>query len=64
MLERARSEVARLAGRRDSIARELGYLSGVIEALAVPVPTVHHHSPDVNETTDSPGNTSVQGVYE
>jgi hypothetical protein len=36
MLERARAEVAVLAGRREDITRQLGHLSGVIEALAVP----------------------------
>jgi crotonyl-CoA reductase len=37
LLEEARAEVAELTRRRDSIAAELGQLSGVIEALAVPV---------------------------
>ena len=46
MLERARGEVARLASRRDNIATELGNLSGVIEALAVPVPVVNAPEPD------------------
>ena len=36
MLERARGEVAALARRRDDISSQLGHLSGVIEALAVP----------------------------
>ena len=36
MLERARAEVAALAARREDITRQLGHLSGVIEALAVP----------------------------
>jgi hypothetical protein len=36
MLERARAEVSVLAGRREDITRQLGHLSGVIEALAVP----------------------------
>ena len=36
MLEEARSEVAALALRRDDIVRELGEVSGVIAALAVP----------------------------
>jgi cell division septum initiation protein DivIVA len=36
VLEEARAEVAVLTTRRDEIAAELGRLSGVIEALAVP----------------------------
>ena len=36
MLDRARAEVAALAKRRDDITAQLGTLSGVIEALAVP----------------------------
>ena len=36
MLERARSEVAALASRRQDITTQLGHLSGVIDALAVP----------------------------
>ena len=36
MLERARSEVAALASRRQDITTQLGHLSGVINALAVP----------------------------
>ena len=36
MMDRARSEVAALARRRDDINAQLGHLSGVIEALAVP----------------------------
>jgi hypothetical protein len=36
MLERARAEVAVLAARREDITQQLGHLSGVIEALAVP----------------------------
>jgi hypothetical protein len=36
MLERARAEVASLASRREDITRQLGSLSGVINALAVP----------------------------
>jgi len=35
-LDDARDEVARLHKRRDEITRELGQLSGVIQALAVP----------------------------
>ena len=35
-LERARAEIAQLQTRRDTIAAELGQLSGVIEALSVP----------------------------
>ncbi|MDR2895604.1 MAG: hypothetical protein LBV30_02980, partial [Propionibacteriaceae bacterium] len=35
-MERARMEAATLARRRDNIAAQLGQLSGVIEALAVP----------------------------
>ena len=41
---------ARLAARRDNIASELGHLSGVIEALAVPVPIVQDND------TDNPDN--------
>jgi hypothetical protein len=36
MLERARAEVAALASRRQDITTQLGHLSGVIDALAVP----------------------------
>ena len=39
MLERARAEDAALAARRVDITRQLGHLSGVIEALAVPETT-------------------------
>jgi membrane-bound ClpP family serine protease len=35
-MERARMEASTLARRRDNIASQLGQLSGVIEALAVP----------------------------
>jgi hypothetical protein len=38
-LEDARAEIALLARRRDGITAELGQLSGVIQALAVPTPT-------------------------
>jgi hypothetical protein len=37
LLAEARAEVAVLTAHRDAIARELGDLSGVIDALAVPV---------------------------
>jgi vacuolar-type H+-ATPase subunit H len=37
-LEEAREEIALLARRRDGITAELGQLSGVIQALAVPTP--------------------------
>jgi hypothetical protein len=37
-LEDARAEIALLARRRDGITAELGQLSGVIQALAVPHP--------------------------
>lgn len=46
MLWKSRAEVSRLAARRDNIASELGHLSGVIEALAVPVPTIHENVPE------------------
>ncbi|HEY5473746.1 MAG TPA: hypothetical protein VIK32_11200, partial [Candidatus Limnocylindrales bacterium] len=36
ILTQARAEVKVLADRRDDIAEQLGHLSGVIEALAVP----------------------------
>jgi hypothetical protein len=35
MLERARAEVASLASRREDITKQLGSLSGVIDALSV-----------------------------
>ena len=38
LLEEARAEVDALRRRRDSILAELGGLSGVIQALAVPEP--------------------------
>ena len=39
IVEEARAEVAALARQRESITEELGQLSGVIQALAVPTPT-------------------------
>ena len=39
IVEDARAEVALLARQRDGITQELGQLSGVIQALAVPTPT-------------------------
>ena len=39
IVEDARAEVALLARQRDGITAELGQLSGVIQALAVPTPT-------------------------
>ena len=44
IVEDARAEVALLARQRDGITAELGQLSGVIQALAVPHPhpTPHH----------------------
>ena len=44
-LEDARAEIALLARRRDGITAELGQLSGVIQALAVP----HPHPPTTQE---------------
>jgi hypothetical protein len=35
-VERARAEVHTLASRRDAITAQLGHLSGVIDALALP----------------------------
>jgi len=46
LLLRARAEVGTLAERRDDITEQLGYLSGVIEALAV-----SEHSATVAEDT-------------
>ena len=53
MLNAARSEVAALNRRRQEIIEELGELSGVISALAVPTSTT-------DETTDS-GVSSAEG---
>ena len=44
-LEDARAEIALLARRRDGITAELGQLSGVIQALAVP----HPHPPTTED---------------
>ncbi len=46
-VERAREEVNTLAARRDDINRQLGRLSGVIEALSVPeqVPVEQRYVP-------------------
>jgi vacuolar-type H+-ATPase subunit H len=46
IVEEARAEVALLARQRESITEELGQLSGVIQALAVPTPT---HPPTTQE---------------
>jgi hypothetical protein len=47
-LEEAREEIALLARRRDGITAELGQLSGVIQALAVPTshPSPHTQDPE------------------
>ena len=48
IVEEARAEVALLARQRDGITEELGQLSGVIQALAVPTPPPnprHHRNP-------------------
>ena len=57
ILAQARSEVGALAERRDDITEQLGYLSGVIEALAVPEhfatvaqDTTPQHDPTTQET--------------
>ena len=47
-VERARAEVHTLAARRDAITAQLGNLTGVIDALAVPettTPPRHHLHP-------------------
>jgi hypothetical protein len=46
IVEDARAEVALLARQRDGITAELGQLSGVIQALAVPTPA---HPPTAQE---------------
>ena len=46
MLERARSEVAALASRRQDITTQLGHLSGVINALAVPEKSAENGAAD------------------
>ena len=54
MLEDARQEVAVLSRRRDEIAAELGQLSGVIQALAVPTGTelpTQYATQDAGRTT-------------
>jgi hypothetical protein len=55
MLERARSEVAALASRRQDITTQLGHLSGVINALAVP-----ERSADPPDTDDTPAPIPLQ----
>ena len=56
MLERARAEVAALASRRQDITTQLGHLSGVIDALAVPekaaTPDPSTDSPSADSTPD------------
>jgi hypothetical protein len=47
LLTQARAEVGVLAERRDDITAQLGYLSGVIEALAVP----EHSAADADHTS-------------
>jgi hypothetical protein len=59
MLDRARSEVAALASRREDITKQLGHLSGVIDALAVPerpAPTgaQHQDAPDQPDFSPPP----------
>lgn len=55
MLERARSEVAALASRRQDITTQLGHLSGVIDALSVPDRAAAQGSPTpVDGSTDPP----------
>jgi hypothetical protein len=50
MLERARSEVASLASRRQDITTQLGHLSGVINALAVPEKSVQAEQTEQSES--------------
>ena len=58
MLERARAEVSVLASRREDITKQLGHLSGVIDALAVPErtqpddPGPSDHNPTDHKPTD------------
>jgi hypothetical protein len=55
MLERARSEVAALASRREDITTQLGHLSGVINALAVPEKAANPSADDsVADLPDAP----------
>ena len=53
MLDRARAEVAALASRREDITKQLGHLTGVIDALAVPETTGAQHPPP-DETAEQP----------
>jgi hypothetical protein len=53
MLSEARGEVAALSAQRDAIAKELGDLSGVIEALAV---SSRSESPVVEHSETEPQN--------
>ena len=73
-VERARDEVNTLAARRDDITRQLGRLSGVIEALAVPerppLEETYGGPPDEAGTpsdaappTDAPGDTTPSTTH-
>jgi hypothetical protein len=53
LLTQARAEVRALAERRDDINAQLGHLSGVIEALAVPQASAVDPRPSAT-TADSP----------
>ena len=60
MLERARSEVAALASRRQDITTQLGHLSGVIDALSVPDRAAAQGSPTPDDaSTDPPASDSL-----
>ena len=54
MLERARSEVAALASRRQDITTQLGHLSGVIDALSVPDRAAAQGSPTPDDASTDP----------
>jgi hypothetical protein len=55
LLTDARSEVDALARRRSAITAELGQLSGVIEALAVPEAAPRTHPPTGETVADDGG---------
>lgn len=53
MLDRARAEVASLTSRREDIAKQLGSLSGVIDALSVSErPVSERPDPERPDTDD------------
>jgi hypothetical protein len=54
MLDRARADVAALTSRREDITKQLGHLTGVIDALAVPETAAPQHPPPEATTAPDP----------